>query len=428
VVPLVVALLVAGLGLGLADRWRSQLLGAGVVAGAALLAPVLADDWLLVALALALQLAALPVLLRREWPVLMLVAAAGPVLYGCAVGAAWVSDGDLPTIAVVLGVLVIGLATAVPAAARLAPAATAVLVWPSALPAMVTGSVLDGWSGAGIVAVAAVALAGTALVTRDRVRLVAAVAAVLAVLLATLVALDGSDAVTVLLAEAALAAVVGAAVRSRFATAVGGGVGLFGTLAAISGPASPPAAFPDRPYVLDGVVSTDALVTAAGIAALVLVTAVALLVACARLGWIHRDAESARLWVPIGLVGLYGAGTLVVTLALLVAPDRTGFTAGHALVTVSWTVVALVLLARGVTRPPLRIAGLVLVGGAVAKLVLFDLVALDGLARVGAFLGAGLLLLVAGTRYARLVAEAEAGVETDGGAEADGPAGTAPTA
>jgi hypothetical protein len=35
-------------------------------------------------------------------------------------------------------------------------------------------------------------------------------------------------------------------------------------------------------------------------------------------------------------------------------------------------------------------------------------VALDGLARVAAFLGAGLVLLAAGTRYARLVAEAEA--------------------
>jgi uncharacterized membrane protein len=154
------------------------------------------------------------------------------------------------------------------------------------------------------------------------------------------------------------------------------------------------------------VADTAALITAAGIAALVVLTAVALLVACGRLGWMRADAGSVRLWAPIGLVALYGAGTLVVVLALLVSPDRTGFTAGHALVTVSWTVVALVLLARGVTRPPLRVAGLVLVGGAVAKLVLFDLIALDGLARVAAFLGAGLLLLVAGTRYARLVTEA----------------------
>jgi uncharacterized membrane protein len=114
------------------------------------------------------------------------------------------------------------------------------------------------------------------------------------------------------------------------------------------------------------------------------------------------------LWVPIGLVGLYGTTSLVVTLALLVAPDRAGFTAGHALVTVAWTVVALTLLARGISRPALRVTGLVLVAAAVAKLVLFDLVALDGIARVAAFLGAGLVLLAAGTRYARLVAEAAA--------------------
>jgi uncharacterized membrane protein len=76
-------------------------------------------------------------------------------------------------------------------------------------------------------------------------------------------------------------------------------------------------------------------------------------------------------------------------------------------VTLSWTVVAAVLLACGARWPAMRVAGMVLVAAAVAKLILFDLVALDGLARVAAFLGAGLLLLAAGTRYARLVAEAE---------------------
>ena len=74
--------------------------------------------------------------------------------------------------------------------------------------------------------------------------------------------------------------------------------------------------------------------------------------------------------------------------------------------TLSWTVVAAVLLARGVRRPAMRVAGMVLVAAAVAKLILFDLVAWTDL-RVAAFLGAGLLLLAAGTRYARLVAEAE---------------------
>ena len=75
----------------------------------------------------------------------------------------------------------------------------------------------------------------------------------------------------------------------------------------------------------------------------------------------------------------------------------------------AWTVLALALLARGIRRPALRMTGLVLVAAAVAKLLLFDLVALDGIARVAAFLGAGLVLLAAGTRYARMVAEASDG-------------------
>jgi uncharacterized membrane protein len=76
-------------------------------------------------------------------------------------------------------------------------------------------------------------------------------------------------------------------------------------------------------------------------------------------------------------------------------------------VTISWTLAALLLLARGIDRPAPRVAGLVLIAAAVAKLVLFDLVSLDGLARVAAFVGAGLLMLAAGTRYARLVARSQ---------------------
>jgi hypothetical protein len=47
--------------------------------------------------------------------------------------------------------------------------------------------------------------------------------------------------------------------------------------------------------------------------------------------------------------------------------------------------------------------------------VLFDLHALDGLARVAVFLGAGLVLLLAGARYARWVT-AGGGGNGDGGA------------
>jgi uncharacterized membrane protein len=109
-------------------------------------------------------------------------------------------------------------------------------------------------------------------------------------------------------------------------------------------------------------------------------------------------------WVTAGFVALYGASGAVLTIGLLTSPDRAGFTLGHMLMTISWAVGALVLLLRGTDRAALRAAGLTLVGAALFKLVFFDLSALDGIARVAAFLIAGLVLLGAGTRYARLVA------------------------
>ena len=114
---LLLALVIAGAGLGLADRWRTQLLAGGVVVGAAVLAPALADGRLLVALVLVLQLAALLVVLRRRWVVLMLLAAAGPVLYG--MYAVAVDESVLAVVGVAAAVLVVALSTAVLALRRI---------------------------------------------------------------------------------------------------------------------------------------------------------------------------------------------------------------------------------------------------------------------------------------------------------------------
>jgi uncharacterized membrane protein len=418
---LLVALLVAAGGLGLADRWRAQLLGVGVVIGAALLAPVLVGGWLLVALVLALQLAALPVVLRRRWPVLALVAAAGPVLYGAAVGVLADAAERAPTVAVAVGALVAALATALPAARVLAARPVGVLVAASPVPALAASGAWEGWGGAAVAAVAAVALAAfaAALGTGGRepveqagrpstvraLRVVAVAAAAVALFQATFVAFEGSTATMLLLGQAVVAAVLAAQLRARLPLAVGTAYGAIGVLIAL-GQDAPLEGLVHHPSAAYAGPGTGPLVVGAAVSALVLALAVVLLVAAARVGMVRADTGSAPLWAPACLVGLYGATSLVVTLALLVSDDRTGFTAGHALVTVSWTVVALVLLARGIRTPAPRIAGMVLVAAAVAKLVLFDLVALDGLARVAAFLGAGLVLLAAGTRYARMVAEA----------------------
>jgi len=487
---LLLALVIAGAGLGLADRWRTQLLAGGVVVGAAVLAPALADGWLLVALVLVLQLAALLVVLRRRWAVLMLLAAAGPVLYG--MYAVAVDESVLAVVGVAASVLLVALATAVlalrripatpasapriadpdghsaAAAAGRAPAAgdprdraaalaaaacalgdatggtgaprdpapsapagaaqggpgasltrgpgpltgasartwigaIAAVVAAAVLPALVAAPTLGGWRGALLAGGAAAVPAVLAVLAGARaVKVAAGVAAVTALLTATVVGLDGSPAVLAVLGEALVAALVAVGLRSRFAMITALVLGGMAWIAAVQrdAPITTLVRFTIAPAV-------PQLVTAVAASALVLALAAALLVAGGRLGWIRPDASRAAIWVPIGLVGLYGAAGVVINAALLISPTSTGFTAGHAVVTVSWTVGALVLLARGLRRPALRIAGLVLVAAAVAKLVLFDLVALDGLARVVAFLGAGLVLLAAGTRYARLVAEAE---------------------
>ena len=406
---LLVALVVAAGGLGLADRWRAQLLGGGVVVGAAVLAPALVWGWLLVALVLALQLAALPVVLRRRWSVLALVAAAGPVLYGAAVGGLADEADRVPTVALAIGVLVAGLATALPAARVLPALPVGVLVAGAPVPVLATSLAWGGWNGAAVAAAAVVALAAFAAVpgTIRSIRVVAVAAAAVALFQATLVAFDGATATVVLLGQAIVATVLAAQLKARLPLAVGTAYGVVAVLIALGrdAPLEGLVHYPAFAYAGPG---TGSLVVGVAVSALVLVLAVALLVAGVRVGLVRSEPASAALWVPVGVVGLYGATSLVVTLALLVSDDRTGFTAGHALVSVSWTVVALVLLARGIRRPALRIAGMVLVAAAVAKLVLFDLTALDGLARVAAFLGAGLVLLAAGTRYARLVAEAEA--------------------
>jgi uncharacterized membrane protein len=431
---LLLALLIAGAGLGLADRWRTQLLAGGVVVGAVVLAPALADGWLLAALALALQLAALPVVLRRRWAVLMVLAAVGPVLYGFSAVAN--EDGGPPNVFVVVGVaaavLVVAGATVllalhvrldgpavgdgpdsstpVPAGpdrvagARMWIGSAAAVVAASVLPALAAAAVLDGRRGALVAVGAAVLLAVVAFLpgTVRPVRIAGGTAATVALFTATVTGLSGSAVDIAVLGEALIAALLATGLRSRFAMITALALGAVGLISAVVQYA--PLSTLLRFYTPSGVAE---LVTAVVVSVLLLALSAALLVAGGRLGWVRPDAQRAVIWVPFGLVGLYGAASVVVNAALLISATPSGFTAGHAVVTVSWTVGALVLLARGLRRPALRIAGLVLVAAAVAKLVLFDLVALDGLARVGAFLGAGLVLLAAGTRYARLVAEAD---------------------
>lgn len=425
-VGLLLGLTVAAAGLALAERWRAPLLALGAVLGVGVLMPVLAgnDPPLLVGLVLVPQLAAAPVVLRRRWTSLAMVAAVFPVLYGSVAVCRASSDEvhHVSTLAAVVAVFVVGAALAVLGSWRLPPASTAGRFAAAPVPALAMAAQYGGWRGAllaGLVGLAAllVTLPGQRLglpSPHRLVRLSGAVVGAVALFQATTLAIGGAALTGVLLGQAFVLTVLAAVAHRRAFLVIGGCYAVAGLGMAVfrDAPAAALATFPAEPYLYLGQSDRAALLTALALSVLVLLLAVAVMVAAARLGLVRADAASAWLWAPAGVIGMYGAAGLTITAALLVVPRQAGFVGGHAVVTISWTLVALMLLARGLDRPALRVAGLVLVVAALAKLLLFDLLALYGLARVAAFVGAGLLMLTAGSHYARLVAQAEVAAPT----------------
>jgi uncharacterized membrane protein len=429
---LLLGLVVAGGGLGLADRWRAQPLACAAVLGVGLMMPVLTDGStpLLVWLALVPQLAAAPVWIRREWTWLAVVAAVFPVLYGSAAVFAVVLGESLsgsperrPTLLAVAAVFLVGLGLALVGQDRTRSVTVAARLVAASAPVLAMAAVYHGWSGAGLAGsvglaalLAAVApgagspTAGAKFARPDRLtRVASAAVAAVAIFEATVLALGGAALTGVLLSQALALVVLAASAGRRGPLLAGMGYGLVGLGLAVfrDAPARALAEFPAQPYLSLGQPDPRALLTGLTLSVLVVLLAAAVVVAGGRTGLTGVIAAPAWLWVPAGVVGLYGAASVVITAALLVVPAEPGFLGGHAVVTISWTLAALVLLASGIDRAAPRLAGLVLIASAVAKLVLFDLVALDGLARVAAFVGAGLLMLAAGSRYARLVARSQ---------------------
>ncbi|TWP52871.1 DUF2339 domain-containing protein [Lentzea tibetensis] len=402
---LLVGLAVAGGGLWLAMRWDSPVLATGVVAACAFCAPVLTDGFtpMLVAFLLVLKMASTPIQLQRSWPSLAVAGGVPPIIASIAatgthVGTpeAWATAG----MAVLTAVLGVGVAI-LTVRRRPDDVVPVLLVAGSAFPALIATSLLEkpvASALAGVVAAALLALWMVPDLPRPFATSAGAVG-MLALFQATVIALDGTSRTAVVLAEAVLLAFVAVKLERRsalLASAVFGAIGLLMTLAG----AVPPRWLLDSP----GFVATADLVAGMVTALVLAVFAGVLPWAATKLSVVREPGKHPVPWFASGVVLLYGAAGFVLCAALLLSPDETGFLFGHSVVTVSWTIAALVLLVRGIDVLPLRVAGLVLVGAAVLKLLLFDLAALDGIARVAAFLGAGLVLLTAGTRYAKLVA------------------------
>ncbi|MGA6162969.1 DUF2339 domain-containing protein [Amycolatopsis magusensis] len=402
-------LLVAGGGLALAGYWRAQGFAVFVLLGCAVCAPVLTAGFsaLLMTFLLLLAVAAAPIQLTRQWPGVVLAAGLPPIAGGALTvsfaSGSWFDTGSdvaVAVLAVLTSVLVLATTTATVAVHREDVTPIALLAV-APLPVMLLPFLLDRLPAAAITGGLTAVLIGLWLVGRKRLPSgVSMVAGVLASMLAfetTAVALTGQSRVFVVLAEAIALAAVAIRFKSKGMVAAGAAFGVAGLLAAMGGVASPvmvlraPRTGP----------ATDVLLTAAAVSPLIALAGVLLAIAAFR-------TEAAKSVTPLvviaaGMAVLYGAAGTVLYPAQLLIEGELGFLTGHALITVSWTVAALVLLLRGIRRKVLRLTGLVLVAAALAKLVLFDLASLDGMARVGAFLGAGLVLLAAGARYARLV-------------------------
>lgn len=419
---LLVGALVACGGLLLAHRWRAQALAVAVVVGAAVLAPVLTELEAvpLVGFLLVLQVVAVPVQLHHRWAALTVTAAVPPVLAAVVLDVvAAVDELTLQIALAVPAVTVVALAVATLGSARahargtVDRAALAVLA-ASPLPVLLLVPSMSRPAGvavAGVLAAVLIALwTGIRFGREVLPRPFAAVAGglgALAAFEATALALDGAVFAAVALGEAIALAVAAERVRSRGLLGVAAGFGLVGGLVALADVVPPELLVEFPGGLVAGQRDVGGLVVAAGVGLLLAALALAAPWAAHRLGVLPDRGSRIAVWIGGGIGVLYGAAGTTLSVALLALPSRTGFLTGHVVVTVSWTVAALVLMVRGLRSVPLRTAGMSLVGAAVAKLVLFDLSTLDGVARVAAFLGAGLVLLAAGTQYARLVARAE---------------------
>ncbi|WP_240690560.1 MULTISPECIES: DUF2339 domain-containing protein [unclassified Amycolatopsis] len=388
---LAVGLAIAVGGLVLAVKWDSSLLAIAVVGGCGVCAPLITRGFTdeLVTFLLMIQIATVPVQLRRSWWPLSFTAAIPPLT------TALIGTGlrTLPVWAVIAA----GVVSAAAALVSLRrndnePYSLSVLAV-SPLPILVAALMLHRPESVLLAGGTAVVLIATWIIVRGNSGTVAGIAGLVAAMQATVTQFDGG---AVLLGEAVALAFAAKFTRNRFA--LGGSLvfAVIGGLFTLGSDVTPAL------LILPNWHPRDLLLTALVSAVLLLAAAIALPWAAIQLNVVK--SASLAPWLPAGLCALYGAAGLVLTASMLVAPGRGGFLVGHTLVTVSWTVVAFVLLLRGIKVVALRITGLVLVAAAVAKLVLFDLATLDGLARVGAFLGAGVILLVAGARYARVVA------------------------
>lgn len=418
------ALGVAAAGVGLAVQWRSQPLAVLVVAGAAVLAPFVTIELALLAFLIVLQVACVPVQMRYDWPFLHLVRTVPAVLAThftiLAFAIEQPDDHQALVVAAATAVAAVGLGGAIlvtrqrpgdlVASLTCALACTPLLAAP-ALIDRPAATILSAGYAAVLLAVAATTLVPK---LRDVARIpghtaiVAGTGGSFALLEALWGVTTGSTLPLGLLLVGACYLGVAGQARNRVAALFGTGYAVLGGIGLLS------VADPETLAISHRAIEDLSTATAAAALAGLGVLAVALWTLRRLFGTTSDESVTTLLWIGASGAALYLVTTAAVSLGVA-AGAANGFVIGHSVSTIIWMAGALAALLYGLRRvgadvsATVKVAlgsGLLVTAAALAKLFLFDLSTLDGLIRVAAFLMVGILLLVAGTRYARAFAEA----------------------
>lgn len=392
----------------LALRWDSQPLAVTVIVATWLTAPLVSPalDLLLVGFFVLVQVAGAVVDLQRRWPAIAVVRTLPVVVALVALTVREGLGGGLEWTVILVSVLVtlIGMHGGVLAArAGSHPVTTAVAAGLAAVPVLVAG-LFDGPPRAALVPWLVAAALWPVYLVRRRIGapidlVVVSVAAIS--MLRGAIAIPAVDPVLEVVPVLVIAVVAGAVCLrepSKVMLGVAGSFTAIGLLWAVG--VVPPEVLADRvrgPQVLGAGALT---------AGLLVLALVALWLVIAR----RTSVLAARpALVALGGVGVGVYGLTMACVATPLTATGGGFTTGHFLATIAWVLVGSALLLLGLSRPAMvqvsMVAGLSILAAATAKLVFFDLSALGGLTRASTFLVAGLVLLAAGTRYARAVGE-----------------------
>lgn len=408
-VGLVVAAAIAGVGLGLTRRWGHQLLGVITVLGAALLAPFVGHEsgLLTAAFLVVLTLATWPAQLGRQWPWLETARVVPASLIITVIALADGRTTAVGALSVVFAATVTVTSVIGTRSQRL-PSQVGIFAAVASMPVAAAAIVADQWPG-GLLLVAltalhvgAAALSHSSVALEHRLREISLTVAGGAGLLAVIRLLDGSAWTAAALAAVGLVWALAALVFRGGAVAVT--AGWIAALLALGSSVL-------LPSMISARIAADLRLVDLVFLALLVAIMVTLAVVAARI-----PAIASTLVPTTGAVALVALGGAVITGLTLVGRQagaaETGFLAGHAAATVLWLVVAAALLVIGSRRSNgLAAAGaLVLTAACIAKLVLFDLASLDGLARVAGFILGGVILLAMGAYYAQ-------GMDRDGDAD-----------